>query len=88
MAWLNSPELPLFSPGNNKIPLIHIHALANIVHLILYDFPKHVRYIVAVEQTPTPLKTVVKLISKKMGSGKIKKVLKEEAFIYPDIKVI
>ncbi|KAL0269649.1 UNVERIFIED_CONTAM: hypothetical protein PYX00_007306 [Menopon gallinae] len=86
MAWLSAPELPLFSPGNNKIPLIHVDALANIVYLILSDFPKTIKYIVAVEQMPTSLRTIVRLISKKLGTGKIKKVSKEEAFVYPEIK--
>lgn len=45
------------------------------------------QYILAVEQTPSKLKQIVKALSKTMGSGKVKDVVAEEAFLYKEITV-
>lgn len=48
--------------------------------------PKN-HYVLAVEQTPTCLKYIVKYISRALGSGRIEYVVGEEAYLYPEIDV-
>lgn len=45
------------------------------------------RYILAVEQTPCNLKSILKKLSKYMGNGKIDEVEREDAFLLPYLKV-
>ncbi|XP_076377111.1 adenylate kinase 7-like, partial [Megalopta genalis] len=43
------------------------------------------RYILAVEQESTAQSTIVKRISRALGTGKVKKIPQEEAFLLPDV---
>ncbi|KAL3289002.1 hypothetical protein HHI36_003445 [Cryptolaemus montrouzieri] len=86
-AWANNEYLPIFGNGTNVIPLIHVADLAKVVSSLV-DHPgivTKIHYILAVEQTPTSIKFVVKYISRALGSGKIQYVPLEEAFLYSDI---
>nr|CAD7445814.1 unnamed protein product [Timema bartmani] len=85
MAWDNEPFLPIFASGQNKLPLVHIKDLTSIVHNVLEKFPDKVKFIFALDVAVSTLKQIVKAISKVLGSGKIKKVPKEEAFLYPQV---
>ncbi|XP_017781619.1 PREDICTED: adenylate kinase 7-like [Nicrophorus vespilloides] len=82
LAWSNETHLPVFLPGNNIVPLLHVHDLAVIVHYTMEILPKKPQYILAVEQTPCKLRQITKALSKAMGSNRIKDVSKEEAFLY------
>lgn len=86
-AWLNSPpELPLFGHGKYTIPLIHIKDLAYVVLQLLQKLPSSKKqYILAVEQFPAKLRQIVKALSNVMGTGEFKKIVKEEAFLYPEV---
>lgn len=61
MAWQNAHHLPLFTPGKNLLPMIHVDSLASVVHLIMEEFPRRYKYIIACEQIPTKLKDIVKV---------------------------
>lgn len=61
MAWLNAPHLPLFKPGKNLLPMIHVDSLASVVQNVMEEFPKKFKYVVACEQIPTKLKDIVKV---------------------------
>ncbi|XP_045464592.1 adenylate kinase 7-like isoform X2 [Harmonia axyridis] len=84
-AWSNDNYLPIFGSGSNFIPLIHVADLAQLICKLI-DIPMlKGQYILAVEQTPASLKYIVKYISRTLGSGKIKYVVAEEAYLYPEI---
>ncbi|XP_049776142.1 adenylate kinase 7-like [Schistocerca cancellata] len=85
MAWHNKPELPVFGSGRNHIPLIHVKDIAILIYLLLEDFPKKRKYILAVEQISSSLKKIVKAVSKGLTTGEYKKVPKEEAFLIPSL---
>ncbi|CAL7945211.1 unnamed protein product [Xylocopa violacea] len=59
MAWQNAPFLPIIGKGNNKIPLLHVRDLTNVVLDALQNWPP-LRYIVATEQEPTSQTAIVK----------------------------
>ncbi|XP_076749056.1 adenylate kinase 7 [Xylocopa sonorina] len=84
MAWQNAPFLPIIGKGNNKIPLLHIRDLTNVVLDALQNWPP-LRYIVATEQEPTSQTTIVKKIGRALANGKVKKIVEEEAFLLPEI---
>ncbi|XP_044747008.1 adenylate kinase 7-like isoform X1 [Coccinella septempunctata] len=84
-AWSNDQYLPIFETGSNFVPLIHVADLAQVICKLIdmASFMNH--YILAVEQTPTSLKYIVKYISRELGSGRIDYVVAEEAYLYPEI---
>ncbi|KOC66213.1 Adenylate kinase 7 [Habropoda laboriosa] len=84
MAWQNSPFLPIFGKGNNKIPLLHVRDLISVILDVLQNWPP-LRYIVAAEQEPTSQTNIVKKISRALSTGKVKKIAEEEAFLLPEI---
>ncbi|XP_022909711.1 adenylate kinase 7-like [Onthophagus taurus] len=83
LAFYNEEYMPILLPGNNRIPLIHIADLSKIVHGIIELIPKK-QFILAVEQTPCTLKQIIKALSQTMGTGKVKEIPKEDAFLYAD----
>ncbi|XP_031327506.1 adenylate kinase 7-like isoform X2 [Photinus pyralis] len=85
LAWNNEKHLPIFRPGKNTIPLIHIQDLVKVVHGLMENAPSKPQYILAVEQMPSTLKQITKAISKTIGSGRTKEVFAEEAFLYKEI---
>ncbi|XP_043799816.1 adenylate kinase 7-like [Apis laboriosa] len=59
MAWLNAPFLPIFGKGNNRIPLLHVRDMTNVILDVLQNWPQ-LQYIVAMEQEPTSQAAIVK----------------------------
>ncbi|OAD61393.1 Adenylate kinase 7 [Eufriesea mexicana] len=84
MAWQNAPSMPIFGKGDNKIPLLHVRDLTNVLLDVLQNWPP-LRYIVATEQEPITQATIVKKISKALSNGKVKRIAMEEAFLLPEI---
>ncbi|KAK5648243.1 hypothetical protein RI129_003135 [Pyrocoelia pectoralis] len=84
LAWYNEKQLPIFKPGKNVIPLIHIKDLVKVVHGLMENVP-NIQYILAVEQMPSTIKQITKAISKTMGSGQTKEAFAENAFLYKEI---
>ncbi|XP_076227677.1 adenylate kinase 7 [Nomia melanderi] len=84
MAWRNDPVLPIFGNGNNKIPLLHARDLITVVSSVLRKWPA-LRYIVAVEQELATQSSIVKRISKALGTGKVRRIAQEEAFLLPEV---
>ncbi|XP_063992217.1 adenylate kinase 7-like [Diachasmimorpha longicaudata] len=74
LAWHNSPFLPIFGTGRNKIPLLHVDDLSRIVHSLFYDWPEDRWYLVATEHDVISQTTIVENISRHMSNGKIKSV--------------
>ncbi|XP_063232188.1 adenylate kinase 7-like [Bacillus rossius redtenbacheri] len=85
MAWLGQASLPVFGPGRNIVPLIHVKDLANIVYNIFEEFPEEIRYLLAVESPVATLNQITRAISKTLGTGKTNNVSIEEAFLLPQI---
>ncbi|KAK4884795.1 hypothetical protein RN001_001066 [Aquatica leii] len=85
LAWYNEKELPIFKQGKNVLPLIHIKDLAKVLFCLMEKTPSKPQLILAVEQTPSNFKQIVKALSKAMGSGRTKTVSAEEAFLYKEM---
>ncbi|KZC14378.1 Adenylate kinase 7, partial [Dufourea novaeangliae] len=83
-AWMNEPFLPIFGNGTNKIPLLHVRDLVTVVIDVLQNWPS-LRYIVATEEGLSSQTTIVKRISRALGTGKVKKIVKEEAFLLSEV---
>ncbi|XP_066592376.1 adenylate kinase 7-like, partial [Prorops nasuta] len=84
MAWLNQ-DLFIVGKGDNKIPLVHVRDLITIISKVLLNWPKKLRYILAVEQEVISQAAISKSIAKAMGSGKTKRLTKEEALLLPEV---
>ncbi|XP_075223888.1 adenylate kinase 7-like [Lycorma delicatula] len=83
LGWLNE-ELPIFGKGTNLVPLINIDDLSMLLHMVIQNFPKS-KYIFAVEKPVFTLKDITKAVSKAVGTGSVKKVPKEDAFLIPEL---
>ncbi|XP_065124855.1 adenylate kinase 7a isoform X1 [Paramisgurnus dabryanus] len=78
-AWLgNRSSIPVFGPGTNFIPTIHIHDLSRVVQNIIDHRPK-TYYFIAVDESRDTFEDIVKAIASALGTGKIEKVPKEDA---------
>ncbi|PVD26309.1 hypothetical protein C0Q70_13980 [Pomacea canaliculata] len=84
-AWHNAPQLQCFGNGENVVPTIHIQDLAAVIQNIADSRPK-VRYLLAKDDSQNSLSNIVKAVSKKLGSGKVKYISKEEALLSRDIE--
>ncbi|XP_067000043.2 adenylate kinase 7-like [Anabrus simplex] len=85
MGWFNEEYLPVIKPGSNLVPLIHVKDLTTLMYMLLETFPTKIKYILAVEQEASKLGNIIRAISKTLGSGAIKKISQEEAFLIPDM---
>lgn len=61
MAWQDAPHLPIFRPGTNTIPVIHIDSLCSILLSITEAFPQKNYYLIATDPQSVTLKEVVKV---------------------------
>ncbi|KAG7203650.1 hypothetical protein KM043_013685 [Ampulex compressa] len=84
MAWENAEYLPIFGAGTNRIPLLHVRDLISILSAVLRSWPKP-RYILAVEEGDSSQGAIVKKISRELGSGRVKNIPREEAFLLPEV---
>eukprot|EP01137_Pigoraptor_chileana_P007728 Opistho-2@53682 len=85
-AWHGDPqELHIFGRGDNVVPTIHIEDLASSLHHIVDRQPES-RYIVCVDDSKNSLEEVVKCISSNLGTGKTKKISKEDALLTKDLE--
>ncbi|XP_050994770.1 adenylate kinase 7a isoform X2 [Labeo rohita] len=79
-AWLGElSSVPVFGPGTNIIPAIHIHDLARVVQNIIDHKPK-THYFIAVDDSKNTFEDIVKAIASTLGSGKIANFPKEDAY--------
>ncbi|TNM94648.1 hypothetical protein fugu_017407 [Takifugu bimaculatus] len=79
MSWLmRLPEVPLFGPGTNYVPMIHVHDLAGVLQNVIELKPRS-KYILAVDDSKNTLEEVAKVISETLGSGKLRKLPEDEA---------
>uniref|UniRef100_H2YJ58 Uncharacterized protein n=1 Tax=Ciona savignyi TaxID=51511 RepID=H2YJ58_CIOSA len=77
-AWLGeATALQCFGTGTNIVPTIHIKDLASVLQNILDGKPK-TRYLVAVDDSQNSLEEIVRCISYYLGTGKIRKIAKED----------
>ncbi|XP_053330585.1 adenylate kinase 7 [Spea bombifrons] len=84
-AWLGETSaLPVFGEGSNYIPFIHITDLASVVQNIVDQRPR-THYLVAVDDSLHTLEEIIKCISEHLGTGKVQKVAKENAFLRKDL---
>ncbi|KAK2855959.1 hypothetical protein Q5P01_004694 [Channa striata] len=79
VSWLMQfPKVPIFGQGTNCIPMIHVYDLAGVIQKIIELRPKPY-YLIAVDDSKDTLEEIVRMISKKLGPGKIEKFPREEA---------
>ncbi|KAL1254380.1 hypothetical protein QQF64_016609 [Cirrhinus molitorella] len=79
-AWLGElSSVPVFGPGTNIIPAIHIYDLARVVQNIIDHKPK-THYFIAVDDSKNTFEDIVKAIASTLGSGKIENIPKEDAY--------
>ncbi|XP_024259895.1 adenylate kinase 7a [Oncorhynchus tshawytscha] len=80
-SWLGEfAKVPVFGPGTNVIPTIHVTDLAGVIQNVIDHKPK-IHYFLAVDDSNNTFEDIVKIISFVLGPGKIKKVPKEEAYL-------
>ncbi|XP_023993669.1 adenylate kinase 7-like [Salvelinus sp. IW2-2015] len=80
-SWLGEfAQVPVFGPGTNVIPTIHVNDLAGVIQNVIDHKPK-IHYFLAVDDSNNTFEDIVKIISFVLGPGKIKKVSKEEAYL-------
>ncbi|KAM4600941.1 adenylate kinase 7-like [Polymixia lowei] len=79
------PNVPVFGPGTNYIPMIHVYDLGGVIHNIIDLKPKS-RYILAVDDSKNTFQDIVKMISSALGLGKIQEMLKEEVMLMKALK--
>ncbi|XP_031567964.1 adenylate kinase 7-like [Actinia tenebrosa] len=85
-AWHGqAPALQCFGNGDNIVPTIHINDLASVVVNICDQHPK-VRYMVVVDESKNTLEEIVKAISLSLGTGRMKKISKEEALLIKELE--
>ncbi|KAJ8270021.1 hypothetical protein GJAV_G00109430 [Gymnothorax javanicus] len=83
-SWLGEvSRVPVFGPGNNVIPAVHVNDLAGIIQNIIDHKPK-THYLMAVDDSNDTFEDIVKAISGVLGPEKIKNLPKEEAFLIED----
>uniref|UniRef100_A0A3B4AJW4 Uncharacterized protein n=1 Tax=Periophthalmus magnuspinnatus TaxID=409849 RepID=A0A3B4AJW4_9GOBI len=70
-------EVPMFGPGTNYIPMIHIHDLGGVIQSIIQNKPK-AKYILAVDDSKNTLEEIVHAISTALGHGKVKEFTEQE----------
>uniref|UniRef100_A0A8C2ICH3 Adenylate kinase 7a n=1 Tax=Cyprinus carpio TaxID=7962 RepID=A0A8C2ICH3_CYPCA len=79
-AWLGElSSVPVFGPGTNVIPAIHIHDLARVVQNIIDHKPK-THYFIAVDDSKNTFEDIVKAIASTLGSGKTENIPKEDDY--------
>ncbi|XP_073951884.1 adenylate kinase 7-like [Choristoneura fumiferana] len=83
-AWECERLLPILGRGGNVIPLINVLDLAQIIYNLVSDFPKKL-YILAVEQTVTKQREIVKPLGRAAGTGMFKCIPPQDAFLIPEI---
>ncbi|CAB1342642.1 unnamed protein product [Coregonus sp. 'balchen'] len=80
-SWLGEiARVPVFGPGTNVIPTIHVNDLAGVIQNVI-DHKPNIHYFIAVDDSNNTFEDIVKIISFVLGPGKIKKVPKEEAYL-------
>ncbi len=85
-AWQGDLLLPVFGEGENVLPTIHVLDLAAIILNLADNRPKG-RYILALDESHSTLAELVSAISSNLGTGRTKRVPKEEALLYRDVSV-
>uniref|UniRef100_A0AAV2K4D7 Nucleoside-diphosphate kinase n=1 Tax=Knipowitschia caucasica TaxID=637954 RepID=A0AAV2K4D7_KNICA len=79
VSWLmQSPEVPMFGPGTNNIPMIHVHDLAGIIQNLIVNKPK-TKYVLAVDESRNTLEEIIQAISDTLGPGKVKELTEQDA---------
>ncbi len=76
----------MFGEGDNVVPTIHVLDLAAIILNLADSRPKG-RYILALDDSHSTLTELVEAISRHLGTGRTKRVPREEALLYRDISV-
>ncbi|KAL4656275.1 adenylate kinase 7 isoform X2 [Arapaima gigas] len=86
MSWLGEvSRIPVFGPGNNILPTVHVNDLAGVIQNIIDHQPK-LHYLVGVDDSKNSFEDIVKAISSALGPGKIQTVPKEDIFLTKDFK--
>jgi adenylate kinase len=83
-AWHNEPEILCFGNGSNVLPTIHLDDLLNIIIEVIETAPEK-KYLVAVDDGKSTLLEITTAIAQQLGTGSVKKVIKEEAFLLPTV---
>uniref|UniRef100_A0A671XF60 Adenylate kinase 7b n=1 Tax=Sparus aurata TaxID=8175 RepID=A0A671XF60_SPAAU len=87
-SWLGQEkEIPVFGDGTNIVPMIHINDLASVIQNVIELQPKH-HYLLAVDDSNSTMKDVVKAIASALGPGTVQKKPFEEAFLVQDWSVM
>ncbi|KAJ8331256.1 hypothetical protein O5D80_000811 [Batrachochytrium dendrobatidis] len=79
-AWHNEPELHCYGDGSNHIPTVHLDDLISIIVELIETAPEN-KYLVAVDESKNTLYEIIKAISEFLGTGAVKKLAKEDAFL-------
>uniref|UniRef100_UPI003AABC027 adenylate kinase 7-like n=1 Tax=Centroberyx gerrardi TaxID=166262 RepID=UPI003AABC027 len=86
VSWsVQFPKVPVFGPGTNHIPMIHVYDLGGVIQNIIDLKPKS-QYILAVDDSKNTLEDVVKMISYALGPGKINQAPEQEAILMKALK--
>ena len=85
-AWHgNQSALQCYGNGQNIVPIIHVHDLASAL-VNIADNPPKIRYLIAKDDSQSPLDEIVKAVSRNLGNRKVQYVSKEEALLIKDLQ--
>uniref|UniRef100_A0A4W4G8Q5 Nucleoside-diphosphate kinase n=1 Tax=Electrophorus electricus TaxID=8005 RepID=A0A4W4G8Q5_ELEEL len=80
-SWLGEwNSIPIFGPGTNVIPAIHVYDLAGIVQNVIDHRPKK-HYFIAVDDSKNTFEGIVKAIAYVLGPGEVKTVPRDNAYL-------
>lgn len=83
-CYLNSPQIDIFLPGSNKIPIIYIHDFVRFMMQVITKSPyESANYLLAIQPEPLSVKQIVASIIEFMGGEemRIRICEKDEIFL-------
>jgi len=79
-AWHQLPAaLPVFGPGTNVLPTIHVHDLAVLAINVIESQPE-TKYLIAIDESRSTLLDLTTAIAESLGTGKIAPITAEDGF--------
>ncbi|KAJ3416008.1 Adenylate kinase 7 [Chytridiales sp. JEL 0842] len=78
-AWHNE-DLVSYGDGSNVLPTVHLDDLCNIIVEVVETVPEN-RYLLAIDDSKNTLYEITKAISESLGTGRVKKVPREQALL-------
>lgn len=83
-CYFNNSQIDIFAPGSNHLPLIYIEDYANVMNLLIHQFPdSNFPYILLVQPEPLQAKNLISILAESAGGPetRIRACEREEIFL-------